>query len=202
MRDTGQRLEPDARHAAYRTWIRISLENPDRPTWCGDRINAASVRINRDLNINLPDLWPYLWLHLPDQSRTEITTGRTDLNRATTLTGWTLLYALLTVWWWPACLITGILALTAWRRTRTATDTYAHLIEAATRLHLTSLASQLGLTPGDLPLPALGATITHQRLPTPPPAPTSSPAPVSVPATSPPPDQGHPIAPGTGRSAI
>jgi hypothetical protein len=198
----GRRLDPASRYAAYRTWIRIGLEQPDRPTWCGDRINAASVRINRDLNINLPDLWPYLWLHLPDQSRTEISTARTDLSRAATLTGWAVLYALLIAWWWPASVITIILALTAWRRTRAAADAYADLLEAAARLHLTSLASQFGLTPADLPLPALGATITHERLPTPPPAPALSPAPISAAMAPAPPDQGQPVTPGSNSPAI
>ena len=173
--DSGQRPDPAARYAAYRAWMRISLEEPDRPTWCGDRINATSIRLSRDLNINLPDLWPVLWLHLPDQARAEITNARADLSRATTLAGWAVLYAPLTGWWWPASLVTTTLALTAWRRTRTATDTYAHLLEAATRLYLTTLASQLGLPPDDLSPPALGATITHQRLPTPPPTPTPVP---------------------------
>src|SRR5262249_41680483 len=148
---------PAPRYAAYRSWVRISLEQPDRPTWCGDRINAASVRVNRDLNINLPDLWPYLWLHLPDQSRTEITTSRANLTRAVTLIGWALLHALLPVWWWPASVIVATPPLPPWRRTRAATDTSAHLLEAAARLPLTGLASQFGLTPADLPLPALGA---------------------------------------------
>lgn len=198
-REDGQRPDPTPRHAAYRQRARISPEQPDRPTWCGDRINAASTRLARDLNINLPGLWPYLWLHLPGQDRAEITTARTSLTRATTLAGWAVLYALLAWWWWPAALITVALALTARYRTRTATDTYAHLLEAATRLHLASLATQLGLDPGDLPLPALGATITHQFLPTPPPAPSSTPPP--IPAPAPPPDPDHPDTPNTSPTA-
>jgi hypothetical protein len=177
---TGQRSDPATRYATYRQWARIGLEEPDRPTWCGDRVNATSVRLRRDLNVSLADLWPYLWLHLPDGDRAEITTARTDLTRATTLGGWALLYAPLAGWWWPASLVSVILAFTAWRRTRDATDVYAQLLEAATRLHVTTLAVQLGITPGDLSPPALGATITHQRLPTPPPAPSSpGPAPTA-----------------------
>lgn len=191
--EAGQRPDPAARYAAYRAWAHISLEEPDRPTWCGDRINTASVRISRDLNINLPDLWPYLWLNLPDQARAEITGARTDLTSATTVSGWALLYAPVTGWWWPASLIAVILALTAWRRTRKATDTYAHLLEAATRMNVTSLATQFGINPADLSPPALGATITHQRLPTPPPVPLST----AAPAATPPPDRGTPINPGT-----
>jgi hypothetical protein len=191
--ERGQRPDPAARYAAYRARMRVGLEEPDRPTWCGDRINAASIRVARDLNINLPDLWPVLWLHLPDGDRAEITTARADLTRATTLAGWAVLYAPLVGWWWPAGIITITLAFTAWHRSRDATDTYAHLLEAATRLRLTTLATQLGITPDNLSAPALGATITHQRLPTPPPAPALSPATIKPP----PPNQAHPISQGT-----
>lgn len=189
-REGGQRPNPATRHSAYRTRVRISPERPDRPTWCGDRIHAASVSLARDLNVNLRDLWPYLWLHLSRQDRDEITAARTGLTQAATLAGWAGLYALLALWWWPAALLAVILALTAWKRTRTAADTYAQLLQAASRLHFTDLASQFGIVPGDLSLPALGATITHRRLPTPPPAPSSSPPPTPAPAQ--PPDPGHP----------
>jgi len=103
------------------------------------------IRLDRDLNVNLADLWPYLLLQLPDQARTEIITARNDLSRAANLAGWALLYAPLTWFWWPACLISTTLAITAWRRVRAAADAYAQHLEAATRLYLTSLADQLGL---------------------------------------------------------
>ena len=103
LAETGQRLDPALRYASYRTWARIGLEEPDRPTWSGDRINAVIIRLDRDLNVNLADLWPYLLLQLPDQARTEIITARNDLSRAANLAGWALLYAPLTWFWWPAC---------------------------------------------------------------------------------------------------
>ncbi|SDI89096.1 hypothetical protein SAMN05421869_107373 [Nonomuraea jiangxiensis] len=155
------------RHAAYEKIIRISLEPPDRPTWSGDRIHAAAARLDRDLNVDLPTLWP----HLPDSARTEITTARAALARATAMGGWAVLYLPLTWWWWPAALITALLATIAWQRTRTTAEGYALLLEAATRLHLKGLAENLGIDPADKTPAALGQTLTHQLHTQPPPPP-------------------------------
>jgi hypothetical protein len=174
----GNPVDSAPRHTARRAMTRIGLEAPDRPTWSGDRIHATAVRLDRDHHLDLPSLWPHLWLTLPDPVRTEITTAGQALTRATTLGGWALLYASLTGWWWPAAPLAIVLALTAWQRTRTATDTYAQLLEAATRLHTRDLADQLGI-PRTGPLdPAIGDALTHllnTRLP-PPPIGTSPPS--------------------------
>jgi hypothetical protein len=141
----GHRLGSEKRHAAHRAVTRISPEPPDRPTWSGDRIHAVSIRIERDLHLNLVTVWPHLWLTLPDTTRTEITNARQALTRATTFAGWALLYCLLIIYWWPAVLITFVLLFTVWQRTRIATDTYAQLLEAATRLNAGDLARKLGI---------------------------------------------------------
>lgn len=158
------------RHAAYRKWIRVGLEKPDRPTWSGDRLHAVVLRMDRDLHLHLPIVWPYLWIALPEPVRNDLTTARTALTKATALTAWALLYLPLTLWWWPAFPLTAGIALAGWRRTRTTTDTYAELLEATTRLHLTTLATQLGIPHTGAPTPALGDTLTH-HLRTHPPAP-------------------------------
>jgi hypothetical protein len=151
---------------------RIATEPPDRPTWSGDRINAVTLRLDRDLHLDLAILWPYLWLTMPDATRTEITAARQALARAITFGAWALLYAPLTIWWWPAALLAAILAVTAWQHTRTATDTYAQLLEAATRLHTNDLARQLGINHTEPLNPAMGDTLTD-LLRTQPPPPTA-----------------------------
>lgn len=167
---TGTRLDPTDRHAAYRTRTRIAAEEPDRPTWSGDRIHAITIRLRRDLTIDLSTVWPHLWLQLPEAPRTQITTARQALTSATTLAGWALLYVPLALWWWPALPTAATLAIIAWHRIRITTDTYARFIEAATRLHIHDLATQLGIDPTGKTLPALGATLTHHlRTQTPPP---------------------------------
>lgn len=168
-RTTGIRVDPAERQAAHRRRTRIALERPERPTWSGDRINTVAIRLDRDLNLDLVTVWPYLWLTLPDTTRSEITTVRQALTRATTLAAWALLYLPLAYWWWPAAPTAAIVATTAWQRTRTATDTYAHLIEATARLHLAELADHLGIQHTGPPTAALGATLTHHLRTQPPP---------------------------------
>lgn len=168
----GQRADPGTRRAAHRAMIRTAPEEPDRPTWSGDRLNAVAVRLERDQHLDLATLWPHLWLILPEDVRTEMTTARQALTRATTLTAWALLYLPLTAWWWPAALITATLALTGRARIRTATDTYALLLEAATRVHTRDLAERLGLDPNERLSPETGDALTRHLAHSPPPPPS------------------------------
>ncbi|MFF3453111.1 hypothetical protein ACFYXH_02055 [Streptomyces sp. NPDC002730] len=170
------RTDPADRHAARAAMTRISPEQPDRPTWSGDRIHAAAVRLERDYHLDLAALWPHLWLILPETTRTEITTARQALTRATALTAWALLYLPLALWWWPAAVITATLALISRHRTCTAADTYATLLEAAARLHARDVADHLGLdSTGPLTHESGGALALHVT-PSPPPPPEESPA--------------------------
>ncbi|MEJ8652793.1 hypothetical protein WKI65_33205 [Streptomyces sp. MS1.AVA.3] len=168
----GRRADPTARHSAERAMTRIAPEEPARPTWSGDRLNAAAVRLERDHGVDLATVWPHLWLILPEETRTEITAARQTLTRATTLTAWALLYLPLTAWWWPAALITLTLTITARTRTHTATNTYALLLEATTRIHARKIAEHLGLDPTGPLFPEAGDTLTRHLTPTPPPPPT------------------------------
>ncbi|MFI8192091.1 hypothetical protein ACIF8T_25460 [Streptomyces sp. NPDC085946] len=165
----GRRTDSAARQAAEHALTRIAPEEPARPTWSGDRLNAVAVRLDRDLHLDLAAVWPHLWLVLPEETRAEITAARRALARATVLAAWSLLYLPLTVRWWPAALITVIVALTARVRTRAATDTYALLLEAATRLYARDLADRLGLGPGEPLTPETGDTLTRHLTPSPPP---------------------------------
>ncbi|MFE9611251.1 hypothetical protein [Streptomyces sp. NPDC006012] len=141
----GRWTDPAERHTAHRTLVSVSAERPDRPTWCGDRIQAVAVRLDRQYRLDLAAVWPHLWLVLPDAPRAEITAAREALTRATALAAWSLLYLPVTVMWWPAALISAVLAVSSRARTRAATGTYATLLEAAIRLHGTDLADRLGI---------------------------------------------------------
>jgi hypothetical protein len=169
-RARGRRADPAERHAAHRAMTRIAPEAPDRPTWCGDRLNAVAVRLERELRVDASVCWPDVWLILADATRAEVTAARQALTRATTLTAWAVLYLQLAWWWWPAVAVSGVLGLTGWRRTRAATDAYAVLLEAATRLHLRELADRLGLDTTAAPK-ALGEAVTHHLSAGPPPPP-------------------------------
>jgi hypothetical protein len=163
----GQRADPASRQAAHRAMIRIAPERPTRPTWCGDRIHAAAVRLERDHHVDLATVWPHLWLVLPDAPRAEITAARQALTRAITLYAWALLYLPLAALWWPAVLITAALTLTARGRTWTAVDTYSLLLEAATRLHAGDLARHLGIHSSGPLTQAVGDELTRLLSPSP-----------------------------------
>jgi hypothetical protein len=131
------------RHRAVRKRERISVERPERPTWSGDRIHAAAVRLDREAQVNLLIIWPHLWLVLSEEIRGEVGRARAGLTRAAVLGGWALLYLPLVWWWWPAVPLAATLAIVSARRLRIASDTYATLLEATVRLHLTDLADKL-----------------------------------------------------------
>jgi hypothetical protein len=167
--DPADRPSPTALRAAARKRNRISREWPERPTWSGDRISAAAVCLDRDLHLDLATLWPHLWLTLPEQDRTQITIARGDMARAATLGGWAILYAPLTWWWWPAASLTVILAAAARHRIRLAAETYALLLEAAARLHVGALATELGMDHQGPLTRQLGDELTRYLRSSPPP---------------------------------
>jgi hypothetical protein len=144
---SGQPAPPAGLATAHHRIMRISAEPPARPTWMGDRLNALATRLDRDLDLDLATVWPYLWLTAPETTRSEITAARETLDRAATLAGWGLLYIVVGALWWPGLPAAAIIIATAGHRARTATDTYALLIEATVRLYATALANDLGLQP-------------------------------------------------------
>ncbi|MEU9575346.1 hypothetical protein AB0D62_37015 [Streptomyces massasporeus] len=140
--------------------LATAQERPARPTWMGDRLQAVVVRYRKECGLDLPSIWPLLWLMLPEQARTEVVEGRERITRTTTLAGWAVLYVAVAVLWWPAAALVLGLFVTARQRGRRAVETYAVLVEAATRLHAAELARCLGLE-HDGPLDArLGHAMT------------------------------------------
>jgi hypothetical protein len=139
---------PSALAERRRRLVRIAPKPPVQPTWMGDRLHAVTLTLEREFSLDLPSVWPYLWLTLPDATRTEMTATREALGRAARLAGWGLLYLAVGVLWWPSAVIGVLVYGTAWRRARDAVDGYALLIEAAARLHTREVADQLGLQTG------------------------------------------------------
>ena len=149
------------RHRAARKRERIAVERPERPTWSGDRIHAATVRLDRDAHVDLLILWPYLWILLAAELRGEIERSRAALTRAAVLGGWALIYFPLAWWWWPAAPLSAMLLIISTRRLRTASDTYAALLEASVRLHLADLADKLRIEE-QLMGPSLGGAVMRR----------------------------------------
>jgi hypothetical protein len=160
--DRGRRL------ALLKTRTRVAAERPQRPTWSGDRINAAVVRLKRERHLDLGILWPHLWLTMPETTRTQITEARQNLARATGLGGWAILYAALTWWWWPAGILAAGLATTARHRIRAAADAYATLLEAAGILYTRELAAALGVLDADSTPAETGEVLMNLLRSTPP----------------------------------
>lgn len=154
------------RHRAVRKCERISVERPERPTWSGDRIHAAAVRLDRETHVNLLVVWPHLWLVLSEEIRAEVGRARSGLTRAAVLGGWALLYLPLVWWWWPAVLVAATLAMISARRLRAASDTYATLLEASARLHLTDLADKLRIEEQPMGFPLGDAVMRRLTVPT------------------------------------
>lgn len=162
--DPADRPDPARRHRAARIRDRIAAERPERPTYSGDRIHAAALRLDRDHHLDLATVWPALWISLPDTTRDEVTAARLAVSRATTLAAWALLYLPVAVLWLPAAPLAVVIAATARHRIRSTSDTYATLLETTTRLHATALAVQLGLDHAGPLTPQLGHTLTgHLR---------------------------------------
>jgi hypothetical protein len=154
--------DPAIRHASAGKRSRIAVERPERPTWSGDRIQAAALRLDRDHQLDLAVVWPYLESVLPGSLRDQITEARAALSRAATLAGWAVLYLLLIWEWWPAALLAVLLTVAARHRLRAGADAYARLLETAARLYAPALAGQLGIEHAG-PLTAdLGARLTRE----------------------------------------
>ncbi|MFE3072569.1 hypothetical protein [Streptomyces sp. NPDC059247] len=168
--DPADRPAPALLRAAARRRARLAPERPERPTWSGDRIQAAALRLDRDHRLDLAVLWPYLEPVLPEALSARIADARAALVRAATLAGWALLYAPLARWWWPAAPLALVLALAARHRVRCSVDSYARLLEVAARLHVPALAAQLGIDHTGPLTDDLGARLTHHlRTESPPP---------------------------------
>ncbi|MFJ9683267.1 hypothetical protein ACIRP2_35265 [Streptomyces sp. NPDC101194] len=142
---------------------RISLAPPVRPTWMGDRLAGADVRVFAEYRLDLAVCWPRLWLVLPDEVRAELRIASGALDAAAVLAGWAVLYACAGVVWWPASLVAVAVYATGWYRARLAAATFADLIESTVDLYGGSLCTALGLTATETPLTAeLGAAVTSR----------------------------------------
>ncbi|MEU6665393.1 hypothetical protein [Streptomyces sp. NPDC046727] len=153
-RNTGALAEREAERNA------VALVRPECPTWTGDRMRAPATRIRLHYRIELADVWPRLWLLLPDTTRLPLAESRQRLDEATRLGGWAVLYALLGAVWWPAALAGAGAGLVACRRVRERAEEYAELVESAVDVHLPDLFDRFDEETHPI-RPTLGHTITE-----------------------------------------
>jgi hypothetical protein len=123
----------------------IAMAEPGRPTWMGDRMYALNQVAQHRYGLDLNFSWPRLWLVLPDNVRTEITTAQGGFATAMFTTTWALPYLTLGLVWWPATLIGVVIAAVAWSRARDRIATLTELVESALDIHARDLAIILGV---------------------------------------------------------
>ncbi|MEU8677855.1 hypothetical protein [Streptomyces sp. NPDC048560] len=129
--------------------LRIALREPVRPTWYGDRMQATADRVDAAYGVDLAALWPRLWLILPDPAVQQVRSARDSFGAAARLAAWSVGYALLAFWWWPAALAAAGCAAVSRARARSALDALAELVEAAVDVHGRELATRVGLLAPD-----------------------------------------------------
>ncbi|NUP44454.1 MAG: hypothetical protein HOY76_47370 [Streptomyces sp.] len=148
-------------HLAYRR-NRIALAPPTRPTHMGDNIAALSIRVRLEYGLDLEFGWPRLWLVLPEETRAVLDEGKDAFNRAATLAGWGVLYALAGAVWWPLGLAGLGTIFTAIVRGRSAIMNLAQLMESAVDLHGADLATSLGIpVPDGRVTPEIGREVAR-----------------------------------------
>jgi hypothetical protein len=151
--DDGELLLPPADladiHALTLARDRIAPVRPTRPTWYGDRMEAAAERVHDAYGVDLAALWPRLWLVLAEPAQRQIQSARDSFSVAGRLAAWAVGYGVLALWWWPAALIAVGCAVTARTRARDAVESLAELMEAAVDVHGRELAALVGLIAAD-----------------------------------------------------
>ncbi|MFE3247761.1 hypothetical protein [Streptomyces sp. NPDC059209] len=149
-----------AREARAERALRLRSERePHRPTRIGDALHAVAVCLRARYDLDLELAWPRLWAVLDETLRADLAGARAAYDSAARLAGWSVLYAALTVLWWPAALIGAGVFVTAVARARGAAAVLASLVEAAVDLRLTELADQLGVRPDSGELTELGRAV-------------------------------------------
>ena len=140
----------------------IALAPPSRPTWTGDRLAAVDARLLTEYELDLSSVWPRLWLVLPESTRTDLRTAASSFDSACTLGGWTVLYFVDGLFWWPGLLIALGCGLACVQRAREAAAALADLLEAAVDLHTPALCVAVRISEAEERLtPSLGRELTR-----------------------------------------
>jgi hypothetical protein len=116
--------------------LHTPLPNQLMPTRLGNLLRAAEQRPLEKYGLDAIVCWSRLWLLLPDAVKQDLQAARTELNTATRIWLWSLLFIIWLIWgaWWAVLL--GILsAFFAYNWAITAATNYGELIEATFDLY-------------------------------------------------------------------
>lgn len=103
---------------------------PTTPTWIGDRLEIAATHIEAVAGVDVRTSFIALLLRLPDNARTALADAREGYDAACEGLAWSLAYAVLGLWWWPAFFLSATLGTTSWRWLRRAAEALAATAEA------------------------------------------------------------------------
>ncbi|MFC8664590.1 hypothetical protein [Streptomyces sp. NPDC057199] len=131
------------------------------PTRLGNLLRTAELRPLRKHGVDAVSCWPHLWLVLPGDSRTEITSARSALDGTVRVWLWSALFAVWTPWAWWAALVAPAAAALAYVNCLRAAGTYTVLLEAAFDVHLPLLYAAARLP---APRTAAEAVVHGERL--------------------------------------
>lgn len=119
---------------------------PTQPTAMSEQLRLLEARVRAQYWISATLAWPRIWLLVDDTVRQPLLDARARFAEAVRLAGWSVLYLLVGLWWWPALVAAGIIHAIAWRRARVSLAEFADLVEAAVDTHHRVLATALGIT--------------------------------------------------------
>ncbi|MEV4121650.1 hypothetical protein [Micromonospora sp. NPDC049645] len=125
--------------------VRIALAEPAQPTWIGDRWSGWVTRVRHEYGLDLPSVWPRLWLVLPETVRVELRRADEAFHGASRWGAWSLVFALTGLLWWPVIGLAVLILVRAVQSGRATAATVSDLGEAAVDLYALRVARQLGL---------------------------------------------------------
>jgi len=127
-----------------RIWL---LERKQRPvSFTGRQLRLLDQRIQAEYHgLRIGLLWPRLWLLLPDSQRSAVQAAIDGIQHAALLTGWGLLYLMLSAWWWPGLVIGALHLIIARTASRTQVTAYTTLVESLVDISQHQLAAALGI---------------------------------------------------------
>jgi len=114
------------------------------PTRLGNILRSAEARPGDTYGLDVAVCWPYLWLVLDSDTRTEITSARAAVNAGARGWLWGALFAVWTIWAWWALPVAMVVTLALYYGSLVPTARiYGDLVYAAFALHRFDLYAAL-----------------------------------------------------------
>lgn len=113
------------------------------PTKLGNILRAAEEYPNRVYGLEINITWPRLWLTLSDNTQRELSKARRELNEATQLVIWGMLFFIWSIWAFWVLLASIVVISFGYINLITATKSYGQLLRSAYDLNRFGLYDEL-----------------------------------------------------------